>query len=85
MSRRLFIYGVIYGLRTDELDGTSTVSINTAESTQQDECSTIIGDLQERHQTIFQAKLFLGIAPGLRLQNSVWQVKRIAWAREQRL
>jgi hypothetical protein len=56
MSRRLFSYGVIYGLRTDELDGTSTVSINTAESTQHHECSTIIGDLQERHQSIFHAK-----------------------------
>ena len=35
MSRHLFIEIVIYGLRTDDLDGTSTVSINTAESTQQ--------------------------------------------------
>jgi len=70
MSRRLFIYGVIYGLRTDELDGTSTVSINTAESTQQFECSTIIRDLQERRQTIFPAKTFLGIVPALLCQHA---------------
>lgn len=53
MSRRLFIYSVIYDLRTDDLDGTSTVSINTAETNQQNECSTIIGDLQEHNTTIF--------------------------------
>jgi hypothetical protein len=35
---------IIYGLRTDDLIGTSTVSINIAETTQQKECSTIIGD-----------------------------------------
>jgi hypothetical protein len=53
MSRHLFIEIVIYGLRTDDLDGTSTVSINTAETTQQFECSTIIGNSQRPSATIF--------------------------------
>ena len=63
MSRRPFIYSVIYGLRTDDLDGTSTVSINTAETTQRNECSTIIGVLQERRATIFWAILLRILHP----------------------
>jgi len=53
MSRRLCIYSIIYGVRTDDLEGTSIVRINIAESTQLAECSTITADLQEHGKTIF--------------------------------
>jgi hypothetical protein len=46
------IYLVIIYNRTDELDGTSTANINTAETTQHMKCSTIFDCLTSRSETI---------------------------------